>query len=44
MSNDMDTEAIEHNCVSVTPLCIDVTEADHIGLAAYVASSTGHLS
>jgi 5'-nucleotidase len=33
-----DTEAIEDGYVSVTPLMIDVTHAEHLGLAAWVAS------
>ena len=36
-----DTEAIEQGFVSVTPLMIDVTHAEHFGLAAWVAGPEG---
>jgi 5'-nucleotidase len=34
-----DTEAVDEGYVSVTPLRLDHTSADHLGLAAYVAGS-----
>lgn len=36
-----DTEAIDEGYVSVTPLMIEVTHADHLGLAAWVAGPEG---
>lgn len=34
-----DTEAIDEGYASVTPLMIDVTHADHLGLAAWIAGA-----
>ncbi len=36
-----DTEAVDEGCVSVTPLVLDGTDADALGLASFVASRGG---
>lgn len=36
-----DTEAVEEGYISVTPLSIEATQPDHLGVAAYVAGSEG---
>ncbi|MBT8451196.1 MAG: 5'/3'-nucleotidase SurE [Deltaproteobacteria bacterium] len=36
-----DTEAVEEGYISVTPLSIEATQPDHLGVAAYVAGSNG---
>jgi 5'-nucleotidase len=35
-----DTEALDEGLISVTPLSIEATQPDHLGVAAYVAGPT----
>ncbi|MGB8331762.1 MAG: 5'/3'-nucleotidase SurE [Polyangiales bacterium] len=36
-----DTEALEEGLISITPLSIEATQPDHLGIAAYVAGPVG---